>query len=271
MRKSIWAAFGFIVALLTLTLARPAMANETPAFLKQAAAPSFKTCPNLQGWYGNPDEQDDLPDPTEAGLKFEGKDLIHHKTSLALTDVKAGSFVAEGDALKVVLKYETDSPYTTIVQTPEGKFWSSHISSGKGSQDQPVDMPHDLVGIPQRGASGGLTEDTRVVSFGPGYWTETGSTVVSSVKFHGETFDLTCKPAATTPPTSKPPTKKPSPSHSTSTGAGGLPGGGNNTSSGALAITGPSTPAIVGLGAAILAVGGGLFWMTRRRRARFIP
>lgn len=275
MRKFLLLLAGLAVASLTLTLARPALATEQPT------GPSFATCPCLTGWYVNADETDNRPEATVDGLKFTGKNLIHHKTSLALTDVHAGSFTAVGTDDKVVMKYETDSPYTTIVQTPDGKFWSSHITTGPGSQAQPVDTPHDLVGIPQRGASGGLTEDTKVVSFGVGYWTETGSTVVSSVAFHGVTYDLRCKPPTTTPPThpTTPPTSKPTtppattsptsePSRSSTTGVP-IDGGAAGGSGGALAVTGPSTGVVAGIAAALLAIGGALLLVARRKR-RFI-
>jgi hypothetical protein len=266
-RRRVWLWIAAAAVILGAFLA-PATAHAT-----DAAAPVWGTCPNLHDWYVNPDETAQQPEATADGLHFTGKDLIHHKTSLALTDVRAGTFEADGTADKLVMKYETDSPYTTIVQTPDGKFWSSHISSGKGSQDQPVASPHDLIGIPQRGASGGLTEDTRVVSFGPGYWTESGETVVDAVEFHGVTYDLTCKPAASSSASPKPSktSGSPKPSVSHTAAAGGAAGGGS-TGTGALAVTGPNGWLLGGIGFGLLVLGvGGIVVAQRRRRMRFIP
>jgi hypothetical protein len=231
------------------------------------------TCPNLKDWYVNPDETAQQPEATADGLKFTGEDLIHHKTDLALTDVHAGAFEADGTADKLVMKYETDAPYTTIVQTPDGTFWSSHISTGTGSQDHPVASPHDLIGIPQRGASGGLTEDTRVVSFGPGYWMEDGQATVDAVQFHGVTYDLTCKPAPASSSASPKPTATtttPAPHSSTShPAAAAAAAGGTSGGTGALAITGPNGWLLGAVGLGLLVVGAGVL-AAQRRRKRFV-
>lgn len=154
---------------------------------------------DLQNWHVNADETDVEPAVTTAGLVFTSKDLIHHATNMSLADVRAESFVANGDADKVVAKFETDSPYTSIIQTPDGKYWSSHIASGTGSQSAPVDTVADLIGIPATNASGGLTVDTKVVSFGVGYWTVLGTTTVSSITFHGTKYDTKCEAAPAAP------------------------------------------------------------------------
>jgi len=185
----------------------PAYATETDAH----AVKNSEKCPNASGWYTNPDEGDDVPTQKADGFLFEGKDLIHRSvTPQDLADVKAGSFVAVGTADKVVFKMETTAPYSTIVQTPDGKFWSSKVPAGKGSQSAPVahviDLTDaDVVALPGKTYTGA----TKVVTFGVGYWTESGSTLVKSISFHGHTHALSCKPVASPSTSSSSPTTKP--------------------------------------------------------------
>ena len=210
-------------ALILVALVIPATAHATETGGESLA---WSACPNLATWAPNEDEQDLRPDATAGGLKFTGKDLVHHKLAapMDLADVKAGSFVADGDADKVVIKFETDTPYASIIQTPDGTFWSSKIPADQtGGQSHPVVNLVDLVGLP--GLPGKtLTANTHVVTVGLGYWTEAGSTVVSSVKFHGVTYDLTCKPkpgGSTSSATTKPSTGTPKPHGSSSSRAAG--------------------------------------------------
>lgn len=287
MRKFIYTVAALAIAFLTLTLARPALANQTPGWdMKVATAPgpSFETCDNLKGWFVNDDEnsaddpQGDLrPEPTVDGLKFTGKDLIHRKLSepLALVDAKGGSFTATGDTDKVVMKWETTAPYATIVRNPEGKFWSSKIpASDAGGQSNPVDTIADLIG---KTAPGGktFTDDTKITTFGVGYWTESGTTVVSAITFHGEGGPLTCQPPVTTPPTTKATptashtvTAKPSTSSPSHPVGGAAAGGGS--SGGALAITGPSGGVIAGVAGALVFFGALALWAVRKRKQTFV-
>jgi LPXTG-motif cell wall-anchored protein len=251
--------------------------------------PSFATCDNLNGWYANPDEQEDLPTPTEAGLLFEGKDLIHHQTSpLALADVKTGGTFEATNAGKVVFKMETTNPYSTIIQNQDGKFWSSRLAvDAPGGQNKPVSVVTDMIGSETKTGNPKYTNDTHVVTFGVGYWVAEGDTVVSSISFHGNKYPLTCKPkptsapttsASTSPPTSKPTTSSPTATKPTtlapttnSPAPGFIVGSavGGAVSGPSLPVTGPSIGVVAAVGAAVLALGGALLVLTRRRKAAF--
>jgi LPXTG-motif cell wall-anchored protein len=237
----------------------------------------------VQGWYVNPDETADAPTRSTAGFFFDNKDLIHHATPpIDLPDIKTNtlSFVAD-NAGKVVGKMETENPYSTIVQQADGMFWSTAMTYDQiGGQGHPVDKVSDLVGTDEdpRPTKPGKAEygtTTHVVSFGVGYWVADGSTTVSSIKFHGYNYDLTCKT-----PTTSPTSTKPSPTvTATSNPAGGLhhPIPGKTTvrsasaSGPALAITGPSTTVLVVVAGFIILGGVMLYVVTRRRKNRFVP
>lgn len=200
-------------AALGLALALFGGAGGNAAYATEATHPiaGSEKCPNAEGWYANGDEADLVPTQKLDGLLFEGKDLIHHSTGpLDLADVKGGTFVAEGSADKVAFKMETTAPYSTIVQTPAGKFWSSKVVTGKGSQSQPVDKVIDLTDadvIEQPGKE--YTGATKVVTFGVGYWTESGSTLVKSITFRGQKYAFSCKPVPSTSPSSTAKPKQP--------------------------------------------------------------
>jgi hypothetical protein len=271
---------------LTAALAAVVLALAIPGTAQATEGTAIDAC--VPGWYVNPDETDNKPEATEAGLKFEGKDLAHHEhRPLDLADVRAGSFVADGDAGKLFMKLETTAPYSTIVVTGEGTFWSTAMTyDQEGGQGKPVAKVSDLVGKPTKPGKPALTADTKVVTFGVGYATEAGSTVVSSIRFHGTTYDVTCKPEPTpTPTVSASPSVSPSPSTSASvspsatasvtatpTGsasaspttvpgnAGGEPG---------LPVTGPALKVGVGVGLILLATGAVFVFFSRRRRNRF--
>jgi hypothetical protein len=267
------AAFASILAGVFLIASQGAYASSTPG-------PSFATCDNLKGWYANPDEQDQLPAPTEDGLKFTDKNLIHHATSgidLADMDHVTTSFVAT-TAGKVVFKVETSAPYSTIITNADGKVWSTAMTyDQEGGQGHPVAHYSDLVGEPTKPGKAPFTSASMVVTFGVGYWVEEGSTVVSSISFHGTTYPLTCVQHTATAPvssasTSTKPVHSGVPSHavsSTSHAAGALTGGGTSGTGSALAITGPPVGFIAGGAAVLLAAGGALIYGTRRRRTTF--
>lgn len=255
-------------------LGAPAYATETSHPIKDSVG-----CPNAEDWYTNQDEGDNTPTQKADGWLFEGKDLIHHATGpLDLADVKGGDFTAEGSANKLVFKMETTAPYSTIVQTPDGKFWSSKVPAGKGSQAAPVDKVIDLTDsdvIEQPGKE--YTGATKVTTFGVGYWTESGETLVKSIKFRGKTYKTDCQPvpstsaspssSATTKPTSSAPTGTAStdPTSNTSTSNAPVPG----SNSGGLPVTGPSVGLVVALGG-ILVIGGIVTAIAvRRRNTRF--
>jgi uncharacterized surface anchored protein len=221
-----------VLASTTLALALGTVALALPGQATTTTGPSFATCPNLAGWYANPDEQQYLPEPTVAGLKFEGKDLIHHgigtPIDFADMDKVLYSFVATTTG-KVVFKVETSTPYSTIVTNADGKLWSTAMTADQvGGQNNPVAKYTDLLDKPVKPGKVPFTGASRVATFGVGYWVEDGSTVVSSITFHGTRYPLTCAPPVTTSPTVSPTASAstsatPKPSASTSTSATATP------------------------------------------------
>lgn len=252
--------------------------------------PNYTNCTNLKGWYVNQDETADQPEPTEAGLKFENKDLIHHQVGgidLADMDKVAGTFVASKPG-KVLFKVETTAPYSTIITTADGKFWSTAMTyDQEGGQGHPVAKYSDLVGKPTKPGKAQYTSASMVVTFGVGYAVTEGDTVVSSITFHGTTYDLTCHLATTTKPnpggsssstgspsTTKPNTTAPHSSSSSSSPAGGAVTGTSGTGSaadggGGLPVTGPSIGLLAGGAALIIGTGAALLLAVRRRKMSF--
>lgn len=256
----------------------------TPAAAQADSSPIPVESKCNTGWYVNPDEGAFLPEQTEAGLKFEGKDLVHHATApLDFTDFDKTTkgFVATTPG-KVVFKAETSGPYGNIVINADGKLWSTAFKpEAVGGQNQPVDKAADLIGKPDSMKPGKdpYTSASRVVTFGVGYWVEDGDTVVSSITFHGHTYSLTCKPKpspSTSSPTATPTTTRPTTSPATTAPpTSGTPvppaqGDDGGTSAGdGLPVTGPGVAWLIG-GAAFLVAGGGvLFLAARHRRTRF--
>jgi len=266
-------------------LGTPALATEG----SQTPGPSFETCKNLTNWYANPDEQGDLPTPTEAGLLFEDRDLIHHAVGgIDLADMDRVNYSFDAStAGKVVFKVETSSPYSTVITNADGKLWSTAMTYDQdGGQGHPVAKYSDLVGKPTKPGKATYTSASMVVTFGVGYWVTEGSTVVSSITFHGKTYPLTCKPPVTTPPTTAPttgtttgpttkptitskPTTRPTGSATTSSPAPGGVTTTNVSDGGGLPVTGPSIGWLAAGGALVLAAGGGLAFLARRRKVGF--
>lgn len=269
------------VAALAL-LAAPAAAQADPGKI-----PVASDCNT--GWFVNQDEGDYLPEQKPDGFAFAGKDLVHHDTALLdfdAVDKTSKSFVAT-EAGKVVFKMETggDGPYSTIVVEPTGKVWSTAFKpEAVGGISNPVDKLTDLIGKPDAMKAGKVpyTAASRVKTFGVGYYTETGTTVVSAVTFHGHTYSLKCAPKpspstssptatptatkpTTTPATTRPPT---SPTSSPVPGAG-TGDGGTSTGEG-LPVTGSSAGVLAAWASAVLLIGAGLFVLARRRRNRFV-
>lgn len=272
--------YRMLATALAASFASAFMMATTPA----QATQNINPC-GVQGWYVNPDETDNAPTRSEAGFFFDGKDLIHHATSpIDLPDIKANtlSFVADTPG-KVVGKMETENPYSTIVQQADGKFWSTAMTYDQiGGQGHPVNNVSDLVGTdedprPTKPGKAQYNMTSHVVTFGVGYWVEDGNTTVSSIKFHGVNYDLSCK-THTTPPTTAPthttsPTASSSASQSTSASpshtvtASSTPtligaGTGSDTN---LPVTGASTGILVAVSIVLLGVGTTAFFVTRRR------
>lgn len=280
MRKILYWLAAFAVAAFALTLARPAMATET-------SGPSFTSCANLKGWYANEDEQDRLPVATEGGLKFSGKALIHHAVSMDLKDVKPGSYVASAapknnggstfDDFFSIEVANTSAPvhYGTLryeLTGPHAGTWNIGGTS--------LYSPVNPTGMELEEFATANNRSTNAISYGVGYPnspSDGAEVTVSSVTFHGVKHDLTCEPpvVVTTKPSasasgSASATAKPKPSASRSSSHAAGPVGGGSGSGGALAITGPNGWQIGGLAAVLIAAGGGLFLLTRKRRSRFI-
>lgn len=200
-------------AAVALGLTGAALAFTAPA--QAAGGPVVSTCNT--GWYANPDET--APAQVEGGFLFDGPVQVHRATSLDLADVRAGTFVANRViGAKPLFKLETTNPYTTINVTPEGKFWASAmLPENTGGQNKPVDKVADLVGLDTKPGKPKLTSDTKVTTFGVGYGNDTGNkALVTSITFHGTTYDLSCKPASESPSPSPSQSQSQSPSPSPS-------------------------------------------------------
>jgi hypothetical protein len=243
-------------------------------------------CPNASGWYVNPDEAALAPQQKPDGFLFDGPSLVHRElaSGIDLADVHAGSFSASlKSGVLPLFKMETTAPYTTINQTPDGKFWATAmLADDPGGMNHPVAHVTDLIGLITKPGKRPLTSATKVTTFGVGYASDTGNiALVKSITFHGVTYPLFCqpplstvKPTGVTGPKGRPtatPTAtnaKPTLTPSSSPTAAGHAGG--------FSPRGPSLPVTgspVGLlaGAAALAIVSGvvLFFVARRRKVGF--
>ena len=267
-----------------LAAAGLALATAPAASATEGNPLTYEKCKNLHGWYVNPDEQAYLPEPMFAGLKFEGKDLIHHVApsggiDFADMDKVTHSFVSTNPG-KVVFKVETSAPYSTIVTNADGKIWSTAMSYEQiGGQGNPVAEYTDLIGKPVKPGKVPFSGVSEVETFGVGYWVEEGVTTVNSITFHGTRYPLSCLPVrptatpattrpVTTAPTTRPATATPTSARATTSAPAVIPAG-NSTD---LPVTGPSgnklaLPLIVGM--AVIGTGALLVLATRRRKVNF--
>lgn len=235
------------------------------------ATPSNDNPCGVEGWYVNPDEAAYTPERTYEGFLFEGKDLIHHEIAspMDLPDVKTETLTFEATtAGKVVGKMETMNPYSTIVQNADGKFWSTAMTyAQEGGQGHPVENVSDLIGKDVKPGKVKFGETSKVTTFGVGYWVEEGSTTVTSITFHGKTYDLTCdKTPPTTPPVTNPPVNEPTDPPADGGNGGGDTDEGNEET---LPVTGSPAGMIAGGGAILLILGGCAYVVTRRRSTKF--
>lgn len=265
---------GAVLALTGATAAHAATPWDVP--VKDSA-----TCPNATGWGVGEDEKNLIPTQVPEGFQFKDASLVHHLVEkdggLTLAEVRPGSFVADlVDGSMPLIKLETTSPYTTINQTPDGKFWATAMTyDQEGGQGHPVDTVADLADKPTKDGVPPLDAGTRVRTFGIGYANDNGNqAVVRSLTFQGKTYALSCSPVTET--------TKPNPGNSTSAPAGGHP---QTTRPHTTASTshpvavpdaGPSLPvtgapvALISITAAIVILAGfGLVMLTRRRRITF--
>jgi hypothetical protein len=149
-------------------------------------------------WYQNPDEASLKPKQLPQGMLFDGPSLIHHAPgaayTLATVPANGGVHAKLLTGVLPLFKMETTAPYSTVNKTPAGKWWSSKVASGAGSQSEPVDSPADLVG------AGTYTSATTILSFGAGYANDAGNkALVTSVRFGRHLYWLGCKPGHSTP------------------------------------------------------------------------
>src|SRR4051812_9064941 len=215
-------------------------------------------------WYVNPDEAALKPTQTRWGLLFDGPSLIHHKPAAAYTlaHVPSSSFHAHlYNGVLPLFKLETSAPYSTLNKTADGKWWSSKIASGDGSQGQPVDSPADLVG------KGSYTDATTVLSFGVGYANDSGNkALVTSVRFGAHFYSLACRPHkpghSPTPTPSTTPTSPSGGGSTPTTVPSGAPQTGDGSSSGG------ANAALMVAGGLVVALGGGTGLLMWRRRSQ---
>jgi hypothetical protein len=268
-RKILYWFAALAIGFLTLTVARPAMATDDGTIHLESK------CSTVASFYVNsPDEGNRRPTTGEKGLTFSASDLIHHSTDTTLEKLTHGTFVAipaPDQPSFFSVEVSGDGKYGTLRWNPSLGTSGEWEATSQGQQYHDPDPATLADKFP-------IHLSHHVFSFGVGYTANppgTVTTLVTSVTF-GDTYDLTCAPKPTETATSKPTatatatqtkTAKPSASHSSAAGAVGTGGG---TSGGALAITGSSTWPLVGFAAAALALGGGLFLLTRKRRAKFV-
>lgn len=241
--------------------AHPAQANETPAFQTQAP-----TCTMPSGWYANSDEQNRLPEPVPGGLEFSGSDLIHHAAATTVETLNHGTFTAspapDQPSFFSVEVYGTDGGYGTLRWNTTTSKWNL-VTGGQFYENTD---PAALADMPP------VHRSHKVVSFGVGYTLNppgTVTTTVSSVTFAGKTYDLTCHTATPTP--TKTPTTPPTSPRGTPTSE---PTGAPTTSAtatGALAITGPNLPKMIGVGLIVITLGLLAVFAVQRRKTHFRP
>jgi hypothetical protein len=164
--------------------------TTSPTTYPSATVPSFDNCANLAGWFVNPDETTRKPDATAPGLKFEPADLIHHNVTGVTTDsLTPGTYVAspapdQPSFFSVEVDGGTPGSYGTLRWNPTNSKWSMVANGGTFYEDANATTVVNLAG-----------KSKTVVRFGVGYTQTppgTVTTVVSSIRFNGTTYPLTC-------------------------------------------------------------------------------
>lgn len=268
--------------------------------LPMGAAQAETDNPNpcgVEGWFVNPDEADRTPERTVEGFVFENTDLVHQAAPAGLTtkDLKNGDFHAtplpDQESFFSVEVAGPDGKYGTLRWNTKTKMWNL-VAGGQfyehADPDVLVDLPPDK-------------RSHTVITFGVGYTKSppgTIKTTVTSVAFMGKAYKLSClKPTTSpTPSTSVSPTVSTSPTAtSTASTTPSASASSSTTSTPSTSISATSTPkpsssvvtpsvspatngeelpvtgGSVGklfIGAlAIIAIGGALFLVARRRRS----
>ncbi len=196
-----------------LVVASPASAADpTPVFVT--------VCGDSTDWFVNGDEWDSTdgdgqgdrrPLATSDGLVFAPSDLIHHLLSpaidLSTTVVTAGDYVGTPapdlpDFFSMEVVNDDGSGYATLRWDETASLWE--VTTG-GSTSTGTDPAALLTS---------LGKSTIARTFGVGYTNNPPGTVtslVSSINFMGQSFDLTCPPPAPSPSPSPVPSPSPSP------------------------------------------------------------
>lgn len=192
---------GMVSALGALLLTTLGLAVVSPALATPDTAPVESLCNT--GWYVNPDETTRKPVQTEAGLEFEGSDLVHHLADVSLADLEPGDFEAnpapdQPSFFSVEVRSDKGA-YGTLRH--DGTQWTIVIGAGTGPDGpatagtftgiDPVALLADKI------TKWGAFKDAviTVVSFGVGYTLNppgTVKTTVTSVSFQGKEYKLDC-------------------------------------------------------------------------------
>lgn len=244
----------------TVGLATPAAASDTPT-TPATTVTTAQTDPRIfiesdchpNIWYVNPDEGgadekqgNRRPLPGEEGFTFKDNQLMHHAVAATLTlaDLKTigpGSYVADPTPnLTSFFSVEVGSPgYATLRWDTVQQKWNI------GGTDIWSDDPSTFVA----GNNKNLTTDSVVLSFGVGYVNTPDNgiqTIVSSVSFNGQVYNLQCKPEATATTTA--------PTTTTTSTVATLP------------VTGESSTKWIGAAGVGLIVAGAILLFLRKKR-----
>lgn len=169
-------------------------------------------------WYVNDDgdETARIPEQTDDGLKFVGTQLVHHKPvpeKILLRNLRPGTYEASPEPsltsfFSVEVANVDGSAYTTLrYDRAEGKWY---IGGPRGDAYKGHEADAGAF-VGKKNNYGTMDETAHVLSFGVGYTRSPAdgtATTVTSVKFAGNTYDLTCKAKPSPTPTEKP-TEKP--------------------------------------------------------------
>jgi hypothetical protein len=273
------AAFGLglgaVVGLLSLATIAPALATDNGTI---TPVNSCLNANEIKKWYGHDDEAALFAKVTSTpeGLKFDGASLAHRDLdpSLKLADApKHALLTTVGTVTGVppLVKFRTDAPFSTLNIDADGKWWSSKINpSDPGGISNPVAGPEEFVDLPLtkvapvEGVQVKYTEGTTIEDIQIGYATDTGNVAtVKSLVYATKVYAFACPKLVASPGPVNSGSASPKPKPSViKTSKSPAP---------ELALTGESGgtnwPAVIGgVGAAIIAAGAALYYVTRPRR-----
>lgn len=227
-------------------------------------------------WYVNADETNRRPDQVRGGFLFKGSDLIHRETSIALKDLKPGTYVVapnspapDQPSFFSVEVRNTNGAYGTLRWNPGTGKWDIVIGASSAASPAVATAGTFSDADPMVLLAGKVTKwgafdpaTAKVVSFGVGYTLNppgVQETTIRSVRFAGQTYDLRCEPA---PSASASASGSAAPSSSASAVPAPNVGGG-------LPVTGARAAAVAVVGAALVVIGALAIRASRRKRVRF--